>query len=204
MTGDQGDRSLPSTTVRVIDLSRAPGEGETWDRPKWAVYLWAATELLFVTNPWQISSKLRIKVLRAFGAKIGSGVVFRPRTRVKFPWKLSVGDHSWIGEGVWIHNQNRVAIGKNAVISQESFITTGSHAHRADMALITRPVVIEDGVWVTSRCMVTGGVTIGTSALIRPMTLVSVDVPANAVFGPPEPKVIGQRFPDSKFETRDK
>lgn len=168
--------------VPVIDLSKAPGERAAWDRPSWVVYLWAVCELLFVTNPWQISSSLRIRVLRAFGAEIGSRVVFRPRTRVKFPWNLHIGDRSWIGEGVWFHNQDHIRIGSDVVISQESFLTTGSHSHRRDMALVTRPIFVDDGVWVTSRCMIVGGTKIGRSALIRPMTLVDVDVPANCVW----------------------
>nr|WP_240722598.1 acetyltransferase [Kocuria rosea] len=180
--------------VPVIDLSAAPGSGEAWDRPKWMIYLWSAAELVLVTNPWQISSSVRGRVLRAFGASIGEGVIIRPRTRIKFPWKLSVGDRSWIGEGVWIHNQDRVTIGHDAVVSQDTFITTGSHAHRRDMALVTRPVVIEAGVWVTSRCVVTGGVTIGRSALVQPLTRVDRDVPPNAIFGTESPTVRGQRF----------
>lgn len=173
--------------VPVIPLREAPGERASWDRPRIVVYLWAIFELLFVTNAWQISSGLRCRVLRMFGAKIGSGVVFRPRTRVKFPWKLEVGADSWIGEGVWIHNQDQVTIGHDVVISQETFITTGSHAHRRDMALITSPVVIEPGAWVTSRCMVLGGSTIGRSALIAPMTVVSGTVPANAIIDAESP-----------------
>lgn len=170
--------------VPVIDLSKAPGERAAWDRPSWVVYLWAVCELLFVTNPWQISSGLRIRVLRAFGAEIGSGVVFRPRTRVKFPWKLHIGDRSWIGEGVWFHNQDHVRIGSDVVISQESFLTTGSHSHRRDMALVTRPIVVADGAWVTSRCMILGGSTVGRSALIRPMTLIAGEaIPPGEVWG---------------------
>lgn len=180
--------------VPVIDLSKAPGEGEAWNRPKWMIYLWSATELVLVTNPWQISSGLRTKALRAFGAKIGDGVIIRPRTRIKFPWNLEIGDRSWIGEGVWIHNQDQVTIGHDAVVSQETFITTGSHAHRKDMGLITRPVTIDDGAWVTSRCVVTGGVTVGRSALVQPLTLVNRDVEANAVIAPPSAEVKGQRF----------
>ena len=118
---------------RVINLADAPGEKAAWDRPKAQVYLWAIVELLLVTNPWQISSSLRIRALRLFGAEIGAGVVFRPRTRVKFPWKLHIGDRSWIGEGVWFHNQDHVRIGSDVVVSQETFLTTGSHAHRREI-----------------------------------------------------------------------
>jgi putative colanic acid biosynthesis acetyltransferase WcaF len=178
----------------VIPLASAPGEGTSWDRPRWMVYAWGAAELLFVTNPWQISSSLRVAVLRRFGADIGSGVVFRPRTRVRFPWKLRIGDHSWIGEGVWLHNQDLVEIGHDVVISQETLITTGSHAHRRDMALLTRPIRIEDGVWVTSRCMILGGSAIGRSALVRPMSLVQGDVPEGSVVSGNPAVVVGRRF----------
>lgn len=183
-----------ASTRRVIPLAKAPGERAAWDRPRSTIYLWAVVELLFVTNPWQISSSLRNRVLRAFGAEIGRGVVFRPRTRVKFPWKLHIGDHCWIGEGVWFHNQDHVYVGHDAVISQDTFITTGSHAHRRDMGLITRPVTIGDGAWVTSRCVVLGGAHIGRNALITPHAVVNGTVDDNTVFGPPASVVLGKRF----------
>lgn len=180
--------------VPVIDLSRAPGERQAWDRPLGTILLWSLAEVVLVTNPLQVSSALRVAVLRAFGARIGRGVIFRPRTRVKFPWKLEIGDRSWIGEGVWFHNQDQVRVGADVVLSQDSFLTTGSHAHRHDMALITRPIRIEDGVWITSRCIVLGGAVVGRSALARPMTVVSGAVPSNAVVSGPDCAVVGSRF----------
>ncbi|MDQ1124485.1 acetyltransferase [Microbacterium trichothecenolyticum] len=187
--------------IPVIDLSRAPGERAAWGRPTWQVYLWAVCELLVVTNPWQISSSLRVRVLRAFGAQIGRGVVFRPRTRVKFPWKLHIGDRSWVGEGVWFHNQDHVYVGDDVVISQETFLTTGSHAHRRDMALITRPIHIEAGAWVTSRCVVLGGSRVGRSALIRPLSLVDgCTVPDGEVWGGNPIVALGPRFPQEAVD----
>jgi len=184
-------------SVRVINLAEAPGEKAAWDKPKAQVYLWAIVELLFVTNAWQISSSLRIRALRLFGAEIGEDVIFRPRTRVKFPWKLHIGDRSWIGEGVWFHNQDHVFIGSDVVLSQETFLTTGSHAHRRDMALITRPITIENGAWVTSRAIVLGGAHIGRSALVRPLTVVAGRVAANTIVSGPDAEVVGTRFPES-------
>lgn len=188
--------------VPVIDLSKAPGERAAWDRPAWVVYLWAVCELLFVTNPWQISSSLRIRVLRAFGAEIGSGVVFRPRTRVKFPWKLHIGDRSWIGEGVWFHNQDHIYVGHDVVISQETFLTTGSHRHRRDMALVTRPIRIHEGVWITSRCVVLGGAEIGRSALARPLTVISGNIDPNTVIEGPNAAKVSKRFVDESAVSR--
>ncbi|NII40834.1 putative colanic acid biosynthesis acetyltransferase WcaF [Curtobacterium flaccumfaciens] len=192
------DRAAADATgepaVPVISLKDAPGERAAWDRHLGVVLAWSVAELLFVTNPWQISSRLRVRVLRAFGAEIGRGVVYRPRTRVRFPWKLRIGDNSWIGEGVWIHNQDRVEIGSDVVISQETFLTTGSHAHRRDMALITAPITIHDGVWVTSRCMVLGGTVIGRSSLVRPMSVVAGNVSSNTVVSGNPATPIGPRF----------
>jgi putative colanic acid biosynthesis acetyltransferase WcaF len=178
----------------VIDLSLAPGEGQAWDRSKATIYLWAICELIFVTNPWQVSSKLRVAILRMFGAEIGSNVIFRPRSRVKFPWKLAIGDNSWIGEGVWLHNQDQLTIGGNVVVSQEVFITNGSHAHRRDMALLTRPVIIEDGAWLTTRCIVLGGAVVGESSLVTPGTVVNGRIPPNTIWGSIGAGPVGLRF----------
>lgn len=180
----------------VVDLSHAPGERASWEKPAVQVYLWAIVELLVIYNPWQISSRLRVGALRRFGAEVGKGVIIRPRTRIKFPWKLSLGDRCWIGEGAWIHNQDRVEVGNDVVISQEVFITTGSHALAADMALITRPVRISDGAWLTTRSMVLGGVTVGRSAVISPNTVIppNMNVPENSVVGSPKPEVLKKRF----------
>jgi putative colanic acid biosynthesis acetyltransferase WcaF len=180
--------------VPVINLSLAPGEKAAWDRPRSTIYLWAFCELLFVYNPWQISSALRCAVLRAFGADIGSKVIFRPRTRVKFPWKLHVGDRSWIGEGVWFHNQEEIRIGHDVVISQETLLTTGSHAHRIDMGLITRPIAVDPGAWITSRCVILGGSHIGRSSLVTPGSVVTGDVPPNQIWGAAKIAYIGERF----------
>lgn len=183
------DTTAPS--VPVIPLSKAPGRRQSWDRSAVVVYLWAVVERLVVTNSWQISSAFRVWALRLFGATIGSGVTFRPRTRVTFPWKLHVGDNSWIGEGVWFHNQDHIYVGHDVVISQETFLTTGSHDHRRDMALITRPICIDDGAWVTSRCIVLGGSVVGRSALVQPGTVIRGAVPANVIW---DGKARGVRF----------
>src|SRR4051794_29743890 len=180
--------------TRVVNLAAAPGARETWDAPAWKVYAWGVVELLLVTNPWQISSRLRRAALVAFGARVGQGGVLRPRLRVRFPWKLTIGDRSWIGEDVWLHNQAQLTIGSDAVVSQGTFITTGSHAHRRDMALITKPIRIEDGAWVTARCVILGGSRIGVSALVTPGTVVSGEVPDGMIFGQSGGNVLRPRF----------
>jgi putative colanic acid biosynthesis acetyltransferase WcaF len=167
------------SNVRVIPLSEAAGAREAWSKPLIVLILWLLAEYFFVSNALQPSSRLRAAALRLFGAKIGKRVILRPRMRVKFPWNLEIGSDSWIGEGVWIHNQDKVQIGSNTCISQEAFITTGSHAFRGDMSLVTKPIVIESGVWICSRAIVTMGTHVGRSAVIGAGQTVSGIIPAN-------------------------
>ena len=159
--------------VKVIQLAEAPGEKQAWSRPRIVIALWYLVEYFFVTNALQVSSKVRVLALRAFGAKIGKGVIFRPRTRVKFPWNLTIGDDCWIGEGVWFHNQDKITVGSNVCISQETFLTTGSHRYKTDMGLVTRPIVIEDGVWITSRCVVLGGARVPENFVAAPASVIN-------------------------------
>jgi putative colanic acid biosynthesis acetyltransferase WcaF len=191
-TGEQA-REVP-----VIDLSAAPGAPSELRASPLLVYAWQLAELLLVSNRLQVSSRLRVAVLRRFGATIGTGVVFRPRTRVKSPWNLVIGDRCWIGDGVWFHNRDRITVGHDAVISQEAYLTTGAHAFRSDMGLITKPIVIEDGAWITSRCVVLGGSHVGRSALVSPLTVVRGDVPANTIISSPAAVVVGERFPSGE------
>ncbi len=180
--------------TRVIDLSLAPGAPEPLRRSKWVTFSWSLVELLLVSNRLQISSSLRAWALRKYGAKIGTGVVMRPRLRVKSPWNLEIGDRCWIGDGVWFHNRDRITVGSDVSISQETYLTTGAHAFRTDMGLITNPIVIEDGVWLTSRCVVLGGAHIGRSAVISPLTVVRGTIPENSIVSAPAPVIVGTRF----------
>lgn len=191
------NHSADDGAVPVIDLARAPSALPDLARSRTANYLWQLASLVFVGNRLQISSRLRVAVLRRFGAKIGKGVVFRPRTRVKSPWHLEIGDNCWIGDGVWIDNQDHVSVGHDVVLSQDTYLTTGAHAFRRDMALISRPIVIEPGVWISSRCVVLGGAQVGRSAVVSPLTVIKGRIPANAIVAMPEATVVGHRFPES-------
>ena len=55
-----------------INLADAPGSREAWDRGFLWVLAWALVEPLLVRSSLQLSSGLRVAVLRAFGAEIGT------------------------------------------------------------------------------------------------------------------------------------
>lgn len=116
--------------------------------PRLTEALWLVAEWLLLAS-WVPGSGWRRALLRAFGARIGNGVVIKPRVRVKFPWRLEVGDHSWIGEKVWIDNLAVVRLGSHVCLSQGAYLCTGSHDWgRESFDLITRPIMIDDHAWI--------------------------------------------------------
>jgi putative colanic acid biosynthesis acetyltransferase WcaF len=128
--------------------------------------LWLIVQALVVES-WIPASTLKIRALRLFGAKVGRGVVIKPHVRVKFPWKLEIGDYSWIGEDVWIDNLDMVRIGANCCLSQGAYLCTGSHNWSSErFDLITRPITIDDQAWLCSRSSVGPGVHVGQGAVL--------------------------------------
>ncbi len=103
--------------------------------------------LLFST--WIPGSLWRCILLRLFGARIGLGVVIKPNVVIKFPWRLVIGDHVWIGERVWIDNLSLVRIGTHTCLSQGAYLCTGSHNWSdPNFALMTTGIDIGQGCWV--------------------------------------------------------
>lgn len=126
--------------------------------------LWRVAEWLFVSNQLQVSTAVRVWLLRLFGAKIGSGCIVRP-CRVQHPWHLTISDRCWIGEQVWIINPADLTIGSDSVISQGCMIFTGSHELNT-MRVAVKPVVIGERVWLTARTIVMSGVSIDDDVVV--------------------------------------
>jgi putative colanic acid biosynthesis acetyltransferase WcaF len=149
---------------------------------------WLLTSGLF-TSHWWCPPSVRATLLRAFGATLGANVLIRHRVRIHWPWKLTVGANSWIGEGTWILNLEPVTIGANTCISQEVFLCTGSHDHKsATFEFDNAPITIGDGAWVAARATVLRGVRIGDNATVGASALVVQDVADSQVVLAPTAK----------------
>jgi putative colanic acid biosynthesis acetyltransferase WcaF len=183
---------LPPT--RIIELSRAGRGNFVSRRGKLIQIIWFVIEACVINNRLMPVSGIRVALLRLFGAKIGKDCRFLHAIRVKYPWNLEVGDSSWIGEGAWIYNQEKIRIGSNVCISQETFLTAGSHNVGTNMDLHVAPIVIHDGAWVSSRCIVQMGVTIGESAVVTPASVVHKSLEAGGIYGGNPCVFIKKRF----------
>jgi putative colanic acid biosynthesis acetyltransferase WcaF len=144
--------------------------------------LWRAAEgLLF--GSWIPGSAWRVALLRLFGARVGRGVVIKPRVRVKFPWRLCIGDHSWIGEDAWLDNLAEIRIGSHCCLSQGVYLCTGNHRWDADdFRLETRPIHVEDHCWIGAQARVGPGVTCRAGAVLTFGSLALADLEAWSVY----------------------
>ena len=147
--------------------------------------LWVICRLLFFSSPFPFPSALRCLVLRCFGATIGKGVIIRSGVNLKFPWRLAVGDHVWIGEDVVLLNLEKIEIGSNCCISQRAFLCTGSHRFdRPSFDLVVKPIVVKECSWIAAQVFVAPGITIGPNSMCTAGSVVLQDVP-------PETTVLG-------------
>jgi putative colanic acid biosynthesis acetyltransferase WcaF len=144
--------------------------------------LWILIRALFFQSPLPWPRALKRHLLRSFGAQVGEGVVIKPRVTIHFPWKLSIGDYSWIGEEVFILNFEQCTIGAHCCISQRAFLCGGNHDFRAmDFKYRNGPIVIEDGAWVGAQTFIAPSITIGQEAVITAGSVVSHSMPSGMI-----------------------
>jgi putative colanic acid biosynthesis acetyltransferase WcaF len=147
-------------------LSTFTGAGYDKGRSKlWQAAWFATMNLVFMK--WWLPPRFRPAILRAFGAQVGERVLIRHRVRVLWPWKLSIGDDCWVGEGVWLLNLEPITIEHDVCLSQEAFLCTGSHRHRDPaFEFDNAPIIIGHGAWVAARATVLRGTTIHPGAVV--------------------------------------
>lgn len=162
----------------LFDASRNLDRG----RPAWFEAVWYLVKIVFFLSALPWPSALKRALLRFFGAKVGPGVVIKPRVNVHFPWRLEVGAHSWIGEEVFILNFDLVRIGSQACVSQRVFLCTGNHNFRDEkFSFRSAPITVGDGAWVGASVFVGPGVEIGDEAVVTAGSVVLKSLPAGRI-----------------------
>lgn len=154
-------------TPNRVDLSTFTPGGHDPGRPFWLRSLWFLVNAAFLQSPLNPSSALKTVLLRAFGAKIGAGVNLKPGVNIKSPWLLSIGDHCWIGENVWLDNLVPITLGNHVCVSQGAYFCTGNHDW-SDPAFGYKlgEIHVEDGAWICARATLLPGVRVQNHAIV--------------------------------------
>lgn len=158
---------------------------------RWKEMLWLSVNALFLINPLSVISRVKVFWLRVFGAKVGKGVLIKPGVHIKFPWKLTIGNHCWIGEKVWIDNLAEVIIQDHVCISQGALLLCGNHDYKkTTFDLIAQPIVLEEGVWIGAKAVVCPGVVCHSHAVLAVGSVATKDLEAYSIYqGNPAVKV---------------
>lgn len=157
--------------------------------------LWRLFWLFFYRpTPW-FMYKYRVWLLNLFGANVASTAHPENSAFVEFPWNFTMGDKSSIGEFSWIYCLDKIVIGSNSCVGQRCQLITGSHNYRSsNFEMLTSPVSIGDGCWLSCSVTVLMGVSIGNYSVVGINSLVTKSISANkVVFGNPA-TVFSKRF----------
>lgn len=176
------------------DLSKFKLPNNFRGRSGFVVQLWWLVDFfLFRLSP-QFMYGWRRYLLKLFGAKIGKGVIIRPSVTITYPWKVTIGDYSWIGDDAVLYSLGEIEIGKNAIISQKSYLCTGSHDYdKLDFPIWAKKITIEDECWLATDVYVSPGVTIGKATVVGARSSVFKDLPAGKICLGSPAKVIKDR-----------
>lgn len=105
-------------------------------------------------------------------------------TEIKYPDNIIAGSKTRIGPNCTLGAKGNITFGSNVVISKQVIIETAG----LNLSLgppynshISKPITIEDNVWVGTHSIILGGVTIGKNSIIGAGTVIVKDVPANSI-----------------------
>jgi maltose O-acetyltransferase len=117
--------------------------------------------------------------------RIGEGTLLKPTLRCDYGFNIAIGDRTFINYDCLLLDCNRITIGDEVQIAPGVHIYTATHPidakARCSGIESALPVAIEDGVWLGGRAVVCPGVTIGANTVVGAGSIVTRDLPANAV-----------------------
>lgn len=179
------------STGKSMDLSKFNNTNFHRGAPKLKEVLWIIVSTFLFKNSLFVFNGFKVFILRLFGANIGIGVVIKPNINVKFPWKLSIGNNTWIGEEVWIDNLEEVTICDNVCISQGALLLCGNHDYTStSFDLMVKEIKIESGAWIGAKSVVCPGVLIGSHAILTVGSVATKPLEAYSIYqGNPAVKI---------------
>jgi putative colanic acid biosynthesis acetyltransferase WcaF len=182
---------------RVRLDSFKPSQGLDRGRSKLVEAAWYLTKSAFFLSALPWPNGLKRALLRLFGARVGKGVVIKPRVSIHFPWKLAIGDHCWLGEECWILNFEPVELSDHVCLSQRAFLCCGNHDFRApDFAYRNGPIRVGRGAWVGAQVFVAANVTVADYAVATAGSVVLQDLPAGQICSGHPCRPVRARFSD--------
>lgn len=187
-----------------VNLSQYSQPDYSRGRSKAVVMLWWLVQGSLFKFSLHNMYGFRRRLLRIFGARIGPGVKIRASAHFTYPWKVSIGENSWVGDRAQLYSLDEIVIESNSVVSQDAYLCTGTHdIEDPGFSLITSPITVKEGAWVAAGVFVYPGVTIHRNAVAAARSTVLKSIPPNEVHAGMPAKFVKERF-DEKRTLRQK
>ncbi|MEL6914715.1 MAG: acyltransferase [Pseudomonadota bacterium] len=149
--------------------------------------------LLHYYNYTHVAERRRLTA--GSGVRIAPNVSFANAERIALGAGVQIGARTslWAGDTV-----GRIDVGADATFGPDCFLTAANYGTRrgvpvGDQPMEERDIVIGEGAWLGARVIVLAGVTIGAHAVIGAGSVVTRDIPPNAVAAGNPARVIRER-----------
>lgn len=111
---------------------------------------------------------------------------------------LVIGQNVHIGAGAHLDCRGGLFIGNHTHVSRNLTVFSVNHDYEGDLipyddALIAKPVIIEDGVWIGMNVNILPGVIIGKGAIVSMGTTITKDVLPYSIVGSSKQSILGYR-----------
>jgi len=134
---------------------------------------------------WLPSHGVRLWLYRhVFGVHIGHGSTIHWQCRFFDPARVTIGNHTLIGNNAFLDGRAGLYIGNNVVTASEVAIYTAQHdIDDPEFGIVYEPVVVEDYVYIGPRAIILPGVRIGRGSAVGAGSVVTKDVAPHVLVG---------------------
>lgn len=168
-------------------------------------------EARIIRFPIDFRGKKYIKVSKGFTTGVGCRIEAYPENNQS---TLFFGENFQMNDYVHITAMEKVHIGNNVLFASKIYVSDCSHGSYAgdendsnpesiphDRKLFSKPVVIEDNVWLGEFVSVLPGVTIGKGTIVGANSVVSKSLPPNVIaVGSPAKPIKKYNFDTQRWE----
>ena len=138
-----------------------------------------------LNNAYHSMDEIRELFSQLSGKPVNPTLRIFPPLYTDFGKNIQVGKNVFINGGCHFQDQGGITLGDDCLIGHNVVFATLNHfiepSERA--SLRPAPIVLGKNVWVGSSSTILQGVTIGDNAIIAAGSVVTKDVPANAIVG---------------------